>query len=250
MDFVSVGPVSVQQTGKGNVLGGSALYSALGASLLADVGLVARIKQGFPAHRLKGLKSIQVLVEKEEDFKVPSSFAKPVSLHLGDHAPALQLQFLDQFNARKFVSADTTSKWISSQKDKLLNLLEQINVMFVNEQEARLLTGENDLKKAAMKIANGGFAVIKRGEKGVIVADSEVVELPAYPTKVVSDAGAGDVFAGAFMAYLSKRPSVVKAAAYGNVIASFFIEDWDPSRLLKIDRRDVNRRYKKYLKMF
>ena len=84
----------------------------------------------------------------------------------------------------------------------------------------------------------------------MMVADSEVVELPAYPTKVVDDKGAGDVFAGAFMAYLSKRPSLIKAAAYGNVIASFFIEDHGPNKLLKINRRDVNRRYKKYLKMF
>lgn len=104
--------------------------------------------------------------------------------------------------------------------------------------------------EAAKSLANGCIAVVKMGAKGVIFADETAWHFPAFPVDVVDDSYAGDAFAGAFTAYLSKRPSLTKAAMYGNVVASFAVEGKGIESLISAKRKDVKKRYKKYLKMF
>lgn len=245
MDFVTTGVLSLQKTkspSRVSVLSGSAIHSALGASFFADTGLVLDSRNQINEQWDMGRIKIST--------KIEDNFRKPMVLHLGSDDPLNQTRMMENFSPRKMKSIDTHHTWILENKKNLENLRDEVDVIFLNQEEARLMTGEKDPMKAAKTIADGCSAVIKLGPKGVIVADSDIIHLPAFPTKVVDDSYAGDAFAGAFMGYLSKRPSLVKAGLYANVVASFAIEGWGPNRLMEISRKDVNKRYKKYLKMF
>lgn len=273
MDIVTIGSLVFDtiNTSKGNrnVVGGSAIYSALAASTISDTGLVATVGKDFPKNLLPASEKLTLSISRRnvpnsqfnlihecanaaefaaDDFEIPDKFRKPASLHLGSHDPQLQEKMLERFKPRKWVSMDTHDCWAKSKRSYISKLAGSTDVLFVNEKEAQLLSGEKDLMKAAGELGKWKIAVIKRGAQGVIIAADDVWELPAFDTKVVDTTGAGDAFAGAFMAYLSRRPSIIKAAAYGTVLASFAIEDWGITRLMHLQRKDVNKRYKAYLK--
>lgn len=189
-----------------------------------------------------------VLVQKGME-GLDHRFAKPVSLHLSSDDPCLQAGVLDVIKPRRVTSIDTHSTWIERKLEHVMRLKDDVDVLFLNQEEARLLSGKKDPMDAARSLCNGCLAVVKLGANGCIVAGDDVLQLPAYPVKVLDDAHAGDAFAGAFIAYLSKRPSVSKAAMYGSVAASFCVEG-GMDRLLCLERKDVRHRYKAYLKMF
>jgi hypothetical protein len=223
------------------------LYSAVGAGLITESGLILDSKNKFPKKTETMLKNI--VIKKGFD-NLDHRFHKPVSLHLNSQDPVIQTEMLEKLKPRRIVSIDTNKNWISKKIQHLKLLKDDVDVIFLNGEEAALLSGEKDPVKAAMKLANGCIAVVKLGAGGVVVADSESYHLPAFPVDVVDDNFAGDAFAGAFIGYLSKRPSLTKAAMYGNVVASFAVEGKGIEKLISTTRNQVRKRYKEYLKMF
>lgn len=180
--------------------------------------------------------AVELNVLAEELPKVPESFHDCKYVFLANTAPALQKKLLVQTGNPRIVAADTMNHWIMTAKSDLLDLLGQIDMLVLNDGEAKLLTGQHNLVLAAKSIINMGpqFVVIKKGEHGSLLYDNRdnIFILPAYPATVVVDpTGAGDSFAGGMMGYLSQTGSVdimnlQKAVAYGTVVASFTIGDF------------------------
>jgi len=189
---------------------------------------------------------------------VPESFRDSTHIFLANTHPGLQLALLKQITKPKLVVADTMNLWITTARDDLLNLMKHIDGMVLNDGEAKLLTGEQNLAIAAEKVLTMGpkFVVIKKGENGCLLAGGkEKFALPSFPTtRVVDPTGAGDSFAGAMMGFLSERgasgPDDVKLAlAYGTVTASYVIEDFSLYRFREIAREDIDRRLGEFRRM-
>ena len=177
---------------------------------------------------------------------------------LANGAPAVQHRVLDQVVGPKLVMADTMDLWIREQHDELMALFRRIDGLVLNDSEAKLLTGDENLVRAGHRICQMGprFVVIKKGEHGAMFfADRETYVLPAFPTGVVVDpTGAGDSFAGGMMGYLAQRgdfsPQTLKEAlAHGILVASFNVEDFSLERLKQIDQRDIQLRMEQYKRM-
>jgi len=177
---------------------------------------------------------------------------------LANGAPAVQHRVLDQVVGPKLVMADTMDLWIREQHDELMSLFRRIDGLVLNDSEAKLLTGDENLVRAGHRICQMGprFVVIKKGEHGAMFfADRETYVLPAFPTGVVVDpTGAGDSFAGGMMGYLAQRddfsPQTLKEAlAHGILVASFNVEDFSLERLKQIDQRDIQLRMEQYKRM-
>lgn len=270
-----------------NCIGGSAIYFSMSASFFTDrVRLLGVIGQDCPfdltelfAGRgvdLSGLErrltsktfrwagsyegamneavtdqiSLNVLAEAPP--AVPEQYVDSEFVFLANTAPSLQLQLLEQIKNPSFVAADTMNCWIESRRDELSVLLKRIDALIINDGEARMLSGEFNLMRAAERILEMGpeIVIIKKGEHGSMMnsksRDSFI--LPAFPTSDVKDpTGAGDSFAGAFMGYLADGEkidfkSLKKAVAYGTVAASFTIEEFSLEGLLRISRDDIDKR--------
>ncbi len=274
------------------VLGGSAVYFAAAASFFTPVRLVAAVGEDFPpamldafAHfkvdtagleRRAGSKTfrwtgkyqanmnqrdtldVQLNVLAEKLPGVPQSFRDSRFVFLANTHPAGQLELLAQFPQRQLVVADTMDLWINHEKPTLLRLLSQIDGLVLNDEEAKLLTGESSLIAASRAIVKLGpkFVVIKKGEHGCMLDHTGyVVMLPVYPlSNVVDPTGAGDSFAGGMMGYLASsghltRAGVRRAMAYGTIVASFNIESFSLDRLRQITRADIDRRFEEYRSM-
>jgi sugar/nucleoside kinase (ribokinase family) len=171
---------------------------------------------------------------------------------LANTAPALQLKLLEQIDKPAFVAADTMNCWIGGHLEDLKKLLQEIDALVLNDGEARQITGESNLAKAAERILQMGPAVviIKKGEHGSMMRgrDGSGFHLPGFPTVDVKDpTGAGDSFAGALMGYLAEQDrtdleALVTAIAYGTVVASFTVEDFSTQRLDSLTRVDIDER--------
>jgi sugar/nucleoside kinase (ribokinase family) len=179
-------------------------------------------------------------------------------LFLANGSPRLQLKVLDQVRDPILTVADTMDLWINIQHCELLQVLRRIDGLVMNDSEARLLTGDENLVRAGQKVREMGpqFVVIKKGEHGAMFfSQHETYVLPAYPTpRVVDPTGAGDSFAGGMMGYLAERgsfdPKTLKQAmAYGIVVASFNVEDFSLERMKNIEREDLDRRLSEYRQM-
>jgi len=178
-------------------------------------------------------------------------------LFLANIDPDLQRDVLAQMEKPRFVACDTMNYWITLKKKSLVRLLAKVNLLFVNEEEARQLTKEHNLIKAARLITKMGpqIVVIKRGDSGsMLFYGGEVLAMPARPIeKVVDPTGAGDTFAGGFMGYLAAAPDwrnfrvLKRAMAYGTVMSSFSVEDFSVKRVGKLSKADMHDRYKKYV---
>jgi sugar/nucleoside kinase (ribokinase family) len=272
-----------------NVLGGSATFFSVAASFFAPVSVVAVVGSDFPKSELEFLRSRGVDIEGIEvaagrtfrwtgryhedmnlrdtldlqlnvfaDFqpKVPASYRDAEICFLSTIHPSLQKSVLAQVSGAKLVGADTMTHWIEGTRDELIELLGAVEVLTVNDEEARLLAGERNVVQAARKILALGpkSVLIKRGEYGVLhfSADS-VFAVPAFPLEQVFDpTGAGDVFAGGFIGALAKArefsPATVRRAiVYGSVMASFVVEDFSLNRLRRLTNDDVERRYRQFV---
>jgi sugar/nucleoside kinase (ribokinase family) len=275
-----------------NCLGGSSVYFSMAASFFSPVRFVGAIGSDCPfdltqvfASRdvdLTGLEIrknsktfrwvgsysenmdertteyIELNVLSEEPPKVPGEFGDSKFVFLANTAPSLQLKLLSQVAGPVFVAADTMDFWIEGHPEELKKLIRKINCLIINEDEARLLSGEHNLIKAAEKILDIGteVVVIKKGESGSILCDAnERFVLPAFPAADVKDpTGAGDSFAGAFMGYLTQVgktdfESLKRAIAYGTVVASFTIADFSLAGLTLISRADIDSRFKTLRKL-
>jgi sugar/nucleoside kinase (ribokinase family) len=265
------------------VLGGSATYFAYAASFFAPVRLVAAVGEDFPeVHRrllkdrgidIAGLQTtaggrtfrwvgaygydLNEARTLDTQLNVFGSFRPRLSedlrrvpyLFLANIDPELQLDVLRQMTTRpRLVALDTMNFWIQGKREALTRVLREVDVLTINDSEARQLAGEPNLVRAARAIATMGprTVVVKRGEYGAImIADGAFFVAPAYPLESVFDpTGAGDTFAGGFMGYLAaqdslERSTLRRAVVYGSVMASFAVEDFSLDRLTRLEDGEI-----------
>ncbi len=274
-----------------NALGGSATYFALASAFFGRVRLVGVVGTDFPEQHLANFEQhgidtagveiaqgktfrwsgryeadwntrhtldTQLNVFEHFDPKVPAQFRDSEYVFLANAAPAIQLKALEQCNARKFVMADTMNLWIDVARDDLLGLLSRIDGLVLNDEEARMLSGETNLFAAARKVLAMGprFVVLKKGEHGAFLLGEHVhYALPAYPVAdVIDPTGAGDSFAGGFMGYLASvqnhQPATLRRAMlYGTATASFCVEGFSVESLAACRRSSLEGRYNDLLSM-
>jgi len=189
---------------------------------------------------------------------IPEKYNNNNIVFLGNISPELQLDVLSQSHGAKLIAADTMNFWITSQPDKVWEVVKNIDILFVNQQEALMLCKEQNINRAAAKLLAAGlnYLVIKKGEFGVtLYSKDDIFCAPAYPlTEVLDPTGAGDCFAGGFLGYLSEHMPVdfkklKKACLYGTSMASFNIENFSVNNMLKIDREKIEKRYNDLIKL-
>lgn len=267
------------------VLGGSGTYFSTAASFFTPVSLVAVIGSDFSEEHLEFLRSRQVdlkglqraagrtfrwqgrygydLNEAEtldtqlnvfSDFRpeLPETYRDAEYVFLANIDPELQLEVLRQVRRPKLVACDTMNFWISGKRQALLETLRHVDILVINEAEARQLAEEPNLAKAARRILAMGprTLVVKRGEYGVIMFSAHsIFAAPAYPLEEVFDpTGAGDTFAGGFLGYLAANGDLTedglrRAIVFGSVMASFTVEDFSLDRLRSLEYRELEERY-------
>ena len=168
------------------------------------------------------------------------------------------MKVLEQVHLPQLVVADTMDLWITEMKDELLALMKKIDGLVLNDSEAKLLTGEENLIKAAEKIVEMGpsFVIIKKGEHGAMLYSQDgAYVMPAFPTGDVKDpTGAGDSFAGGMMGFLAHRnqadtETLKQALVYGTIVASFNVEDFSLEQMKRIEREQIDERYSQYRQM-
>jgi sugar/nucleoside kinase (ribokinase family) len=274
-----------------DALGGSATFFSAAASLFCPIQLVGVIGTDFPVDQLRFLEERGVDlagVEQAEgesfrwagrysfdlnsrvtldtrlgvfaDFqpKIPSSFRDAEWIFLGNIDPVLQLDVLEQVKRPRFVAADTMNFWISGKRDELLRLLARVDVLLVNDSEARELSGDHNLLRAARWIQDQGpsMVVVKKGEHGAILFTRDYAFFaPGYPLEEVFDpTGAGDAFAGGFVGYLSRVRSTEpeelrRAMIYGSAMGSFAVERFGLQRFHDLHVREVHDRVRQFREM-
>lgn len=273
------------------VLGGSASYFALGASYFAPVRIVGVIGQDFPQDYLdlfaqRGVELDGLKREKGDTFywrgryhedinlrdtlelhlnvlagfspKLPEPYRDAEYVFLGNIDPVMQLEVLNQLRRMKLVVCDTMDHWIRESPQDLKKVLKRIEMLVVNDSEARLLSGYNNIVQAARAILRMGpkMVLIKRGEYGVLqFSDSTIFATPAYPLEEVFDpTGAGDSFAGGFMGQLARsgdlsQGGIRRAIVYGSVVASFTVEDFGVKRLCGLSLAEIEKRYRQFARL-
>ena len=271
-----------------NMLGGSAAHFAMAARLFTGVNLVAIIGEDFPQKhidflRKKGIILTSLIRSKGKTFKwqgeykgdlnsaltlntelgVLSAFRPTVSqgqrkikyIFLANVDPDIQRGLLENMHSPVLVGLDSMNYWINHKRESLIKLLKKVNIYVSNDQEARSLSGEHNLIKAARCLYAYGpkMILIKKGEHGVLFySDKFIFSLPAYPTdKVIDPTGAGDTFAGGFMGYLARvkriNVGVLKnAIAYGTITASFNVEDFGLNRTARLTMKDLRQRLREF----
>jgi sugar/nucleoside kinase (ribokinase family) len=264
-----------------NVIGGSGTFFSASAMHLAPVQLVGVVGSDYPVEKLEPLRAHGVdlagleradgssfrwrgryrhdlnAAETLETHlgvfsrfspKIPEQFRQAPFVFLANIDPRLQLDVLRQVERPKFVACDTMNFWIESRRPELLELLKHVDLVTVNEGEARQLSEKYNLVKAARWIMERGpkVVVIKKGENGAyLFLDREIFFAPAYPLEEVFDpTGAGDSFAGGLMGYLARSrafgpPELRRAVIYGSALGSFAVERFSVGRLLEIGREDI-----------
>jgi len=275
-----------------DLLGGSATYFSFAASLFTTVRLASVVGDDFPEEHTQTLVErgidvaglevvrggrtfrwsgrylddmnqretvdVQLNVVDRFDPVLPDHYRRCEFVYLANGPTGLQRNVLAQCAEARLSVADTMDLWIETEREGLLELLGQIDGLVLNESEARLLTGEDNLVRAAKAVERLGprLVVIKKGEHGCLFYSRyETYVLPAYPTAdVVDPTGAGDAFAGGMMGYLAEQgdfePATLKRAmAYGTLTAGFTVEDFSLERLKAIDRSDLDHRLEEYRRM-
>jgi len=189
---------------------------------------------------------------------IPEKCKRARFVCLGNIDPVLQLRVLDQMINPHFVVCDTMNYWIQGKKDELIKLLKKVNVLIINDSEARLLAQDPNLIKAARQIREMGpeILIIKKGEHGALLFTDEIIfSAPAYPMEMIYDpTGAGDTFAGGFTGYLHKTqdlsPENMKCAViYGSAMASFCVEKFSTKGLEDLQYLRVQDRFREFLKL-
>lgn len=272
------------------VLGGSLNYFSLSASFFNPLQLVGVVGEDFPQSHLQLLGSrgidisgISVMAGKTfhwsgeygrdmneavtlstqlnvfEHFnpQIPEKYRDAEFVFLGNIAPELQMCVLDQVRKPKLIALDTMNFWITGRKEALLKVLPRIDLLTINEGEAKLLANEGNVVLAAEKILAMGpkALVVKRGEYGAFLFfQNEIFSCPAVPIrKVVDPTGAGDTFAGGLIGYLAShgigldRDALRKGVLHGAVMASFTVEDFSFRRLERLERHEIDLRLQELL---
>jgi sugar/nucleoside kinase (ribokinase family) len=177
-------------------------------------------------------------------------------LFLANIAPSLQERVLEQVSTPKLVAGDTMNHWITETREDLIKLLSRLDILTLNDEEARLLSGEHNLVKAGRAILSMGprMLLVKRGEYGVLQFSEEgMFAVPAYPLEEVIDpTGAGDSFAGGMMGFLARNGRITEsslrtAVVYGSVLASFVVERFSLERLFDLTWEEIDTRYRAFI---
>jgi len=297
MSLVVVGSVAFDSietplASREKVLGGSAVFFSCAASYFTPVYLSGVVGDDFPQHHVDFLKrrdidtaglqfvsggktffwrgryrpnmndrdtlDLRLNVMADFDPVLPESYRRCKYLFLANGSTKMQLRVRGQCPGVTLAVADTMDHWIRDEPEQLRELLRKVDGLVLNDSEAKLLSGEENLVKAghAVRAMGPRFVVIKKGEHGAMFfSDFETYVLPAYPTpQVVDPTGAGDSFAGGMMGYLAQQgnvqPKTLKEAlAYGILVASFTVEDFSLDRLKRLTREEIDQRMVEYKRM-
>ncbi len=276
------------------IVGGAATFAGLAASyLFPDVKLISVIGEDFGDDNLNILKSkginvdgVEIIPEGKSFFwsgkyhndmnsrdtlitelnvladfdpKIPASYQDCEYLLLGNLTPAVQIATLDRLkNKPKLVVLDTMNFWMDVAMDELREVLKRVDVLTINDAEARQLSGEYSLVKASEKILQMGpkYLIIKKGEHGALLfGEGQIFSAPALPLADVFDpTGAGDSFAGGFIGYLAKLQSInfanmKNAIIFGSALASFCVEEFGTQRLQNVTLKDISERIEEFVKL-
>jgi sugar/nucleoside kinase (ribokinase family) len=273
------------------VLGGSASFFSVAASFFVPVSLVGVVGSDFGEKEraafagrdidLAGLEEAQGLTfhwggkysfdlnSRETLFtdlnvfqsfrpKIPAAYRRSKQVFLGNIDPELQRDVLDQVEKPDLVACDTMNFWISGRLEELKKTLARVDVLLINDAEARQLSGEWNLVRAARAIRGMGpqTLVLKKGEHGVIMfTEQGAFAAPAYPLEEVFDpTGAGDTFAGGFLGYLAGAPTrdeatLRRAVVMGSTLASFCVEAFSLDRLLRLTRAEIDERFRLFKRL-
>lgn len=299
MSLLVVGSVAIDnvETPDGvrhdNLLGGSATHFSLAAGFFGGVRLVGVVGEDWPEEHTRLLRDrgvdtagltvvpggktftwtgryepnmndretldVQLNVFGDFDPRLPQDYTRARYVFLANGVPAVQQKVLQQTPGRRLAVADTMDLWIQTQRGDLNDLMRELDGLVLNDAEARLLTGTENLALAGHRVRDMGprFVIIKKGEHGAMFfSEHETYVLPAFPTeRVVDPTGAGDSFAGGMMGYLASQddglePQQLKTAmAYGTLAASFNVEGYGVSRMTEITRDDIEQRMREFRRM-
>jgi sugar/nucleoside kinase (ribokinase family) len=279
---------------KDRVIGGAATYITLAAShVVKNSGLISVIGDDFPSEMLEEMKSRGIdqaglqIKQGEKSFFwagkyhydlnsrdtlitdlnvlanfdpiVPEAYQNCDFLMLGNLAPAVQMRVIDQIpNRPKLVVLDTMNFWMDIAWEDLMMVIAKIDVLTINDEEARQLSKEHSLVRAARKILAMGpkYLIIKKGEHGALLFDKDSVFFaPALPLEEVADpTGAGDTFAGGFIGYLAQTQNISfdnmkRAVIVGSAMASFTCEKFGPERLMELTKEEITSRIEQFVSL-
>jgi len=273
-----------------DVLGGAATFAAISASFFEKPGLIAVVGTDFPKkyHNLlkkyvdlKGLSVLdgktfrydgkydKTLSSRETlktelnvlgDFKpnVTDEYKKSDFVYLANNDPEQNAKIIKEFDNVKFSMCDTIEFWIKTKRNAVIKMIKSVDAVVINDEEARLLTKEENLIRCAKKMMDWGakYIVIKKGEHGSLLFHEDVIfSTVGFSLESILDpTGAGDSFAGAMIGYLASQKKtsfseIKKSIIYGNVMGSFAVERYGVSGLTRLKRKDITNRVKLYKKM-
>jgi sugar/nucleoside kinase (ribokinase family) len=272
------------------IIGGSATYAAYAASnFIQPINQVSIIGFDFPAEEITALQArgvvmdgVQVVKNKKSFFwsgryhedmnsrdtlvtdlnvladfdpRLPDSYRDSEFVMLGNLQPTVQMNVIKQLKSPKLIVMDTMNFWMESAMAELEKVLKKIDVLLINDAEARQLSGQYSLVKASKTILSMGpkFLIVKKGEHGALLFHGDKVFFaPALPLEEVFDpTGAGDTFAGGFMGHLAKTRDISfenmkTAIIVGSAMASFCVEKFGPNRLKEISKEDIDKRLQQF----
>tara|TARA_Y100000590_G_scaffold160061_1_gene183558 strand:- start:9497 stop:10390 length:894 start_codon:yes stop_codon:yes gene_type:complete len=272
------------------VLGGAATFAAISASFFTKPGLIAVIGDDFPKkyHNilkkhldLKGLtvlkgktfrydgsydkrmsvrKTLKTELNVLAKFKptVPDAYKKSQFVYLANNDPEQNAKIVKEFDNVKFSMCDTIEYWIATKRDAVIKMIKSVDAVVINDEEAKLLTKQDNLIKCAKKMMGWGanYVVIKKGEHGSLLFHEDII----FPSvgfsleSIIDPTGAGDSFAGAMIGYLAAKnktnfSEIKKATIYGNVMGSFAVEKYGIDALTSLKKSDITKRINQYEKM-
>ena len=273
-----------------DVLGGAATFAAISASFFVKPGLIAVIGDDFPKkyHNilkkyvdLKGLtvldgktfrydgsydktlsirKTLKTELNVLADFKpnVPDEYKKSDFVYLANNDPEQNAKIINEFDNVRFSMCDTIEFWIATKRNAVIKMIKSVDAVVINDEEAKLLTKEENLIKCAKKMMSWGakYIIIKKGEHGSLLFHEDII----FPSvgfsleSILDPTGAGDSFAGAMIGYLASKKKtsfseIKNSVIYGNIMGSFAVEKYGIDALTTIKRSDITKRLKQYEKM-
>ena len=273
-----------------DVLGGAATFAAISASFFVKPGLIAVVGNDFPKkyHNilkkhldLKGLsvldgktfrydgsydktlsvrKTLKTELNVLADFKpnVPDEYKKSDFVYLANNDPEQNAKIIKEFDDVKFSMCDTIEFWIATKRNAVIKMIKSVDAVVINDEEAKLLTKEENLIKCAKKMMDWGakYIVIKKGEHGSLLFHEDII----FPSvgfsleSILDPTGAGDSFAGAMIGYLASKKKtnfseIKNSVIYGNVMGSFAVEKYGIDALTTVKRSDIPKRHQQYEKM-
>jgi cytidine kinase len=273
------------------ILGGAATYASLSASFFTETSVIGVVGSDFPteyrkvldkridtrgivrnengrcfhydstfdydlSHRTTNKTELNVITDFSP--RPPPDYSDSGYVYLANNDPLQNIKILEYFSNPKLTVCDTIEYWILYKNKDVRKMMNRVNGVIINQEEARLLCKEYNLVKCAKYIMSLGpeFTVIKKGENGALLFFEDMIfPAPAYPLDgVVDPTGAGDSFAGGFMGHIAqqnkKNTKIMKEAViYGNVMGAFAVQDFGVSALLTLSKREIQNRYEEYRSM-